>query len=152
NPTSSPKHMTKAFRLIDSFSKKINAFPRNPRNYHKRGRLYFLVGRHDEAISDFDKAIFLDSGFHQAYCWRGAAKLQKGLIEDSLQDLNKSLAIARGYSPVYYWRAVNFNRTYKFEAADLDFAEAVRLKPFFAPYWVERGANHFNWGKYSRAL
>ncbi|HDY64860.1 MAG TPA: tetratricopeptide repeat protein [Phycisphaerae bacterium] len=57
------------------------------RAYVERGRVYYLLEKHDLAISDFTKAIETDPDLSGAYTSRAAAKIRSGNLPDAIEDL-----------------------------------------------------------------
>jgi tetratricopeptide (TPR) repeat protein len=55
-----------------------------------RGALYGLAGEYPAAFADLDKAAA--AGNHDAFCWRGAARLAHGDLEGAETDLSRLLA------------------------------------------------------------
>jgi tetratricopeptide (TPR) repeat protein len=49
-------------KAIDTFTKGIDTFPRDPRFYRHRGHRYITVRNFDAAIADFEKAVLLIAG------------------------------------------------------------------------------------------
>ena len=51
-----------------------------------RGAAYKVLGRYEEAIADFSRAIELDSDNSQYYCQRGDARLRKNANDEAIAD------------------------------------------------------------------
>jgi len=63
---------------VAAYSKVVSAFPTNPLVYNNRGMYLQSLGRTQEAMGDFDKAIQLDPKFMPSYINRGFALLEAG--------------------------------------------------------------------------
>jgi tetratricopeptide (TPR) repeat protein len=60
------------------------------------GAVLFLERRYDEAYQQLCKVIVLDSGFSEAYLWRGKVLLQQGKYRDAIADLETAHRINHG--------------------------------------------------------
>ena len=59
--------------------------------YFNRGLAYAAMGRHDEAIADFGKALFFKPDFADAHVARADSFLQKGQPIEALADYERAL-------------------------------------------------------------
>ena len=59
--------------------------------YLNRGLAYAAMGRHDEAIADYGKALFFKPDFAEAYVARADAYLQQGRTSEALADYRRAL-------------------------------------------------------------
>ena len=107
--------------------------------YVNRGILRMRVGRLDEAIADFDRAIAIDPGEAEAYLNKGMAKLQRDngwaeavpLFNEALEKETSRPAIA------YYGRAVAHELGGNVRQAYLDYRQASALAPKWRDPQVE---------------
>ena len=58
--------------------------------YYDRGLAWYEKGKHDRAISDYDKAIELNPRYAKAYYNRGLAWFRKGSYDRSCHDFQKA--------------------------------------------------------------
>jgi tetratricopeptide (TPR) repeat protein len=65
--------------------------PKMAEYYYRRGNLYRLMDKYDDAITDYDLAIKLRRNYADAYYNRGLAFDGKGLLQQALGDLRKAL-------------------------------------------------------------
>jgi tetratricopeptide (TPR) repeat protein len=73
--------------------------------HNSRGIIYVEKGQYDQAISEFSKAIEIDSSIAVAYFNRGLVYLGKGQLDEALSDFNKSIEIDPRDGQAYYYRA-----------------------------------------------
>ena len=100
-----------------------------------RGILRLRLGRVDDAIADFDRAIAIDPDQAEAYLNKGMAKLHRPdgwtealpLFETALEKQTSRPAIA------YYGRAIAHEQSGNLRQAYLDYRQASAL----APKWRE---------------
>jgi len=109
-----------------------------------RGAAFKLLGRYDEAIADFDRAIELDGGNPQYYCQRGDLRVRKGANDDAIADYTTALQKAPGYLWAYRSRGQAYLAQGNGPLALADLNQALRLKPGNFGLLVLRGrANNF---------
>ncbi|MCC6858196.1 MAG: tetratricopeptide repeat protein [Bryobacterales bacterium] len=60
------------------------------------GLVYFVQGRHDEAIAYFDKALEIDSHFYLAHWWKGIIYLSRSMLPRAIAALRKAGAVPGG--------------------------------------------------------
>jgi tetratricopeptide (TPR) repeat protein len=75
---------------IYQYSQQIHATPQDPKPYVNRGVQYALLGLYPDAISDYNKAIKLDSTIAEAYYNRGIAKSRFAYTKSSCVDVKKA--------------------------------------------------------------
>lgn len=68
--------------------------------HYNMGYIYLVeLGRYDQAISSFSKAIEQEADYYQAYYNRGLAHEQKGLKSKARQDYEQALRIKNDFRP-----------------------------------------------------
>lgn len=72
--------------------------------YYNRGIAKMELGRFQDAIADYDRAIKIMPDFALAYNNRGVAKYELGRFEDAIADYNKAIKIMPDFAPAYYNR------------------------------------------------
>ena len=83
-------------KQMDEFSNLINSFEIKQDIAHKlryRGKLYFIIGRYEHALTDLTKLLEFDTNDSFALRYRGEAYYMTKKYEESLTDLNKLLKI-----------------------------------------------------------
>jgi len=66
---------------------------KSPKFYNNRGITFVEKGQYDEAISDFNKAIEINSKYDKAYNNRGITYRLKGQYDRAISDFNKAIEI-----------------------------------------------------------
>jgi lipoprotein NlpI len=94
-----------------------------------RGAAYKLLGRYDDAIADFGRAIELNPGNPQYYCQRGDILIRKRAYDEAIADYTAAL----GKSPKYAWAfagrgEANLSVGKAQEAVD-DITQALKYRP-----------------------
>ena len=62
------------------------------------------LGKYEEAIKDYDKAIELDPDYSDAYNNRGLAKYYLDKYGEAIKDFNKVIELTPNYTNAYYDR------------------------------------------------
>src|SRR6266851_9100260 len=75
--------------------------PFTARAYTNRGVVLLRKGDVDGAISDFDRAIEINSGLAEAYLDRGVARRTKGDLKGARADFDRALLINPRFSEAY---------------------------------------------------
>jgi tetratricopeptide (TPR) repeat protein len=98
----SPDERAKVKAKIYDFSQQINEDPNNFIHYYNRGVMYGRLGIHNDAISDYNKAISLNDGFPQAYYNRALSKARFGITKAACIDLKKSAELGFSQAQTMY--------------------------------------------------
>ena len=138
-------------QAIECFSKAIKYFPDFPGNYttyNYRGFAYRMTGEHEKAISDFNKAIDLDSKQATSYKYRGDtyAILKKYL--EAVNDYSQAISLKPDLDQAYNSRGDIFRELGKYPEAVNDYNEVIRLKPDMEQTYNKRGDIYRQLGKY----
>jgi outer membrane protein OmpA-like peptidoglycan-associated protein len=72
--------------------------------FNKRGFAYAEQGQYEQAISDFSKALEINSTNTETYYNRGVAYYKQGQNDKAISDFNKALEIDSGYDKASYMR------------------------------------------------
>ena len=121
------------------FSEKIaidNEIKENARKhltdaYKNRGNAYSGLGRHNEAIKDFSKAIAIDSNFAIAYYNRGNAYYDLERYDEGIEDYSKAIALNQDYTKAYCNRGNAYYKLKRYVTAKRDYNKAIKIDPDF---------------------
>lgn len=139
------------FRLgtIDSF---LESDSKNATNFFEQGHFKFHLGKNDEAIALFNKAILLNSQFVEAYKNRGTARKDKGDLAGAIKDLTEAIRLDPLYTKAHCSRGTARANKGNFAGAIKDLNEAIRLDPQNADFYCNRGIARSRKGDYKEAL
>ncbi len=120
--------------------------------YHNRGYLFFLANRFDESLSDYNKAIDLDSKNHEIY-------FRRAQLKNALKDYNGAKS---DYSNVIQLDSKNYNAFYNrglikkelhdFSGAFSDFTKAIEIDPKNLNSYINRGNLYMGEEKFTEAI
>jgi tetratricopeptide (TPR) repeat protein len=97
-----------------------------------RGVMEMALGRTDEAMADYDRALTLNPGLGDGYVDRGAALIKLKRYDEAMTDINRGISLGQTYEQIgYYNRGVA--EFYLGKAADSyhDFKKALEIAPDF---------------------
>ena len=139
-------------RALSALNKAINLKPDFDEAYNNRGAVKSFLGRHQDAIADYDIAIRLKSDYAEAYNNRGAAKNLLERHQDAIADYDKAIRLKPDYAGTYDGRGSAKYLLGKYQDAIVDYDEAIRLKPDDPEFHYHCGQANSNLGKYEAAL
>ncbi len=101
--------------------------------YVARGTVVDALGKHDEAIADFTRAIALDPHDQIAYSNRATEYLTSSRFALAIVDLTEVIRAKPENGMAFYNRATAYERSGERDKALDDYRNAARLLPSFAP-------------------
>jgi tetratricopeptide (TPR) repeat protein len=118
----------------------------------RRGYIYRLMKRYEEALKDFDQAIELNPKYHWAIAHRGKTYRSMKRYEEALKDFNLAIEL----NPKLDWMIANRGSTYRqmerYEEALKDFDCAIKLNPKYDWAIAQRGETYRLMERYEEAL
>jgi tetratricopeptide (TPR) repeat protein len=94
-----------------------------------RGVAYYRLKQYGKAVADFDRAIGIAPGLHEALINRGAARLAQGRVDQAIADYSRAIALAPGAAGAWYGRGAAHERAGRRAAAIHDYRRYVKLAP-----------------------
>ena len=117
----------------------VNKCPGNARAVSNLGQEFQLRGQLVAAIRFFDQAVTLKPDFADAWCNRGAARLDSGDPGRALDDFDAAIRLKPGYLHALDNRGVALVALGRLDDALRAYDEAIRLDPLFADAYYNRG-------------
>jgi tetratricopeptide (TPR) repeat protein len=112
----------------DIYTELIEANPEEGRYYTLRASSWWALGKPEQALADFDKAIELGYERSHAYASRGLFYASSGKYDKAIADYDKALELdPEDLSPLINRAAVNISRG-KLEDAIADYSSALEQK------------------------
>ena len=105
----------------------------------------------EEAIADYDKAIYRKPADAFLYYSRGLVKVQLEQYENAIDDYNDAIQLNSSYASAYHQRGLTKVQLGQHENAIADYDEAIRLNPNDASIYNERALVKAQLGQYEEA-
>ena len=105
----------------------------------------------EEAIADYDKAIYREPTNASFYYSRGLVRAQLGQHENAITDYDEAIRLNPSYASAYYERGLVKVQLGQHENAITDYDEAIRLNPNDASIYNERALVKAQLGRYEEA-
>ncbi len=107
--------------------------------HNARGIAHAKNGEYNLSITDFNKAIELDSNYADAYCNRGIAYDIKGECDLAIKDYTVAIQLKPDCAEAYNNRGNAYCEKGEIDKAIADYTEAIVLKPKIAVSYYTRG-------------
>jgi tetratricopeptide (TPR) repeat protein len=110
----------------------------NPKNANAQQNAYYWMykgytavenGNYQEAITNYTKAINLDSSFSEAYRYRGIAKCYAKNYYEAIPDFDSAIKLDPEDAASYNSRGAVYEELHILKVAIKDYAKAVELAP-----------------------
>ncbi len=96
-------------------------------SYFQRANIRIALGKYEEAIADYDRAIDLKPDLVTAYNGRGIAKGKLGQRSDAVKDYDQAIRLDSAYARAYYNRGNAKRHLERYEEARADLQHALEL-------------------------
>jgi tetratricopeptide (TPR) repeat protein len=102
---------------------------RKAKKFMRRGHDHYKQKRYKKAVTEYNKALQIDSGNPQAYFWRARCRLSTGQYDKAIADFNKAVKFDPNYSKAYdnlgwlYMKRGEFDKSIGF------LNKSIKLKP-----------------------
>ena len=125
---------------------------RPPAALVKSGNLNFSLGRYEQAIADFTKAIERGGGDALTRNTRGRVYFEMGRYEDALADVNRAIELDPRSDTAWNTRGYIFYTLRRYEEAVRDLDRALEINPRHEGALNHRGLVHTALERYDLAL
>jgi tetratricopeptide (TPR) repeat protein len=118
--------------------------------YIARGNAYIGMGRYDQAIADFTKAILLQPDSVMAYTSRGSAYGSAGQYDQAVADFTKAITLRPDFAMAYNNRGFVYATKGLWTEAVTEYNHAIAIQPELAITYANRGAAFLRWASMTR--
>ena len=125
---------------------------RDAEEFNNQGFAHCQIGRYDQAISDFSKAIEANPQLAPAYNNRGTAYLYKAQYNQAITDLNKAIEINPRFAQAYKNRGWAYIKKRQYDQAISDFNKTIEIDPGFVEAYFYRAIVYFLAEEYHKSL
>ena len=123
-----------------------------PWDHFRRGNRHYDAGEYDDAITDYNQAIDLDSNIAAAYYNRGVAYTKLGKYAEAIADYDQAITLDPQDAAAYNNRGIAYRNLGKYAEAIADCTQAIALDPKYAVAYSNRGDANNHLGKYAEAI
>jgi len=110
------------------------------------------LGKYDEAIQAFDKAIEINPQYEAAWYLKGAALNRWGMYSDAVQAYDKVIEINPRNESAWHGKGITLGNLGKYDEAVQAFDKAIEINPKNAVGWYLKGAALDRQGKVLEAI
>ena len=130
----------------------LKQFPKSAVLYNMMGAAKEGIGRPEEAIDSYSKAISINPNFVEAYNNMGNALKDQGKLKEALQAYTKAISIKPNFAEAHYNLGNAFKEQGKLERAIEAYNKAISIKPDFAETYYNIGITLKDQGKLEEAI
>jgi tetratricopeptide (TPR) repeat protein len=116
------------------------------------GNALYKLGRLDEAVASYDKAIEFKPDNDAAWYNRGVALHKLGRLDDAVASYDKVIGFKPNYHEAWYNRGVALYKLDRLDEAVASFDKAIEFKPDNDAAWYNRGVALHKLGRLDDAV
>jgi tetratricopeptide (TPR) repeat protein len=117
-----------------------------------RGNELIGLGRYEDAIASYDRAIKINPDLHEAWSNRGVALVNLGRYEKAIASYDRAIKIKPDLHETWYNRGVALGNLGRYEEAIDSFDRTIEINPDDHEAWYNRGNALGNLGRYEEAI
>ncbi len=117
-----------------------------------KGVSLYSLGKHENGLACYDKAIAINPEYADAYYSRGNAYYDKESLEQAIADYSKAIEINPVYLKAYYNRGVFYYKKGNLVQAISDYNKAIAINPEYADAYYSRGKAYYDKGNLAQAV
>ncbi len=140
------------YRLLIIFLFLLTACDSKVKQANKRGLEYMKQNLYDQAISEFNHALSINSTWFPAYYNRAISYANAHCYQEALTDFNYVLASYPDHADSYFNRALVYENIGLYANAIKDYSETLKLRPDFILAYHYRGIARFRMQDFDGAL
>jgi tetratricopeptide (TPR) repeat protein len=114
--------------------------------------ILLLLGRNEEAIASYDRAIEIKSDCHEVWNSRGIVLVNLGRNEEAIASYDRAIEIKSDYYEAWDNRGIALSNLGRNEEAIASYNRTVEIKPDYHEAWYARGIALSNLGRYEETI
>jgi tetratricopeptide (TPR) repeat protein len=139
--TSTPPNLSEAerYRLLEEFSEPMPNSGANALEWLNWANLHWRIGKYQEAVDGFDRAIALKPDFYQAYYAKGIALYGQEKYKGAIAAFDRASLVNANIYEIWRLKAVTLQTMKQYPEALTAIEAAIRLNPTDAVLYIYRG-------------
>lgn len=140
---------------VVSYLASLSVFASSPNSYRAhqlKGELYEAIGKNDEAIQEYRRALELKPDLRELNFWIGNLYWKRDRLEEALPELQKEIAVNPNHPEALYEIGDILYAQGNLEAAEKYFLRSLKANATTAETRLALEKIYSNWGQYDRAL
>ncbi|TRZ90245.1 MAG: tetratricopeptide repeat protein [Methanosarcinales archaeon] len=125
---------------------------KNAQEWYNKGITLGKLGKYDEAIKCYDKAIEIDPEDLDTWNNKGVALFNLGKYDEAIECYDKSIEINPEHVLAWILKGLVLEYYKKYDEAIECYDKAIEINPEFADAWNNKGSALDNLGKYDEAI
>lgn len=118
-----------------------------------QGNVLVAQGHYDDAIQEYNQAIYLDPGFTKAYFWRAVAHYQMAEYPSAIADSNQAIKLDPDKVEAYITRAAAYSASGQHDLAITDLNKVIEINSGMRGIaYLYRGYVHSRNGEHDLAI
>jgi len=139
--------------LAFNYSEKaIIANPDNSFGFQQRGSAWFIKGDYDNALADYDMAIWLKNDDAVSYLNRGNVFNEQGQYDKAISNYNKAIGLKKDFAYAYASRGNVYLSLKNYDKALTDYDKAIELRKDDSTSHNNRGIIFAERKEYDKAI
>ena len=126
-------------KALELATQAVRGEPSNPTNFFVRAQILGLLGKGEEAVTNYSATLRLDVLFANAYQSRGNEQFKLGRFKEAIDDFDRYLAVVPRQEPYHWQRGIAYYEAKRFEDGRKQFESHQTVNPND----VENAAWHF---------
>ena len=120
--------------------------------WYDKGYTLYNMGKYEEAIQAYDKAIEIDPRYADAWNNKGAVLENMGKYDEAIQACDKAIEINPQFADAWNNKGFALENMGRYDEAMQAYDKVIEIDPQFAYAWNNKGTVFYNFGKYDEAV
>jgi tetratricopeptide (TPR) repeat protein len=120
--------------------------------YYGDGVNFTNAGQYADALASYDKAVFIQPGYADAWLNRGVVLENLGRYSEAVDSYDKAIVLQPSFAQAWFNRGVALRKLGRYADAIVSYDKAIAINPSYAEAWLNRGVALDYLGRYDEAI
>ncbi|MFA5347030.1 MAG: tetratricopeptide repeat protein [Methanoregula sp.] len=120
--------------------------------YYGDGVNFSNAGQYADALASYDKAVFIQPGYADAWLNRGVVLENLGRYSEAVDSYDKAIVLQPSFAQAWFNRGVALRKLGRYVDAIASYDRAIAISPSYAEAWLNRGVALDYLGRYDEAI